>query len=101
LDGGTENPLSSTSRRDGSGLLRGGWPSHSLQKVFHYFFGVTADGGDGLTGSVSVGVWQMACKRVIHLGERVVKDLTSTFQVSRNNLAFNSYSIIRVFAFGA
>ncbi|KAF9467443.1 WRB/Get1 family [Collybia nuda] len=27
------------------------------------------------TGSVSVGVWQMACKRVIKIGERVVKDL--------------------------
>ncbi|KAG6874518.1 hypothetical protein C0995_010430 [Termitomyces sp. Mi166 len=26
-------------------------------------------------GSVSVGVWQMACKRVILIGERVVKDL--------------------------
>ncbi|KAG6877890.1 GET complex subunit get1 [Termitomyces sp. T159_Od127] len=26
-------------------------------------------------GSVSVGVWQMACKRVIMIGERVVKDL--------------------------
>jgi hypothetical protein len=49
---------------------------------------VTADGGDGLTGSVSVGVWQMACKRVIRVGERVVKDLASTFQVSRNNLVF-------------
>ncbi|KII92433.1 hypothetical protein PLICRDRAFT_27563 [Plicaturopsis crispa FD-325 SS-3] len=26
-------------------------------------------------GAVSVGVWQMACRRVIRLGERVVKDL--------------------------
>lgn len=26
-------------------------------------------------GSVSVGVWQMACKRVILVGERVLKDL--------------------------
>jgi hypothetical protein len=26
-------------------------------------------------GSVSVGVWQMACRRVIKVGERVVKDL--------------------------
>ncbi|KAF9478378.1 hypothetical protein BDN70DRAFT_48653 [Pholiota conissans] len=26
-------------------------------------------------GSVSVGVWQMACKRIILVGERVVKDL--------------------------
>lgn len=29
-------------------------------------------------GSVSVGVWQMACKRVVVLGERVVKDLTAS-----------------------
>jgi len=29
-------------------------------------------------GSVSVGVWQMSCKRVIKIGERVVKDLTAT-----------------------
>jgi hypothetical protein len=29
-------------------------------------------------GSVSVGVWQMACRRVIKVGERVVKDLAST-----------------------
>ncbi|KAL0956757.1 hypothetical protein HGRIS_002876 [Hohenbuehelia grisea] len=28
-------------------------------------------------GSVSVGVWQMACRRVIKLGERVVRDLTA------------------------
>jgi hypothetical protein len=28
-----------------------------------------------LEGSVSVGVWQMACKRVIKIGERVAKDL--------------------------
>jgi len=30
-----------------------------------------------LVGSVSVGVWQMACRRVIKVGERVVKDLAS------------------------
>ncbi|KAH8119318.1 WRB/Get1 family [Phellopilus nigrolimitatus] len=30
-------------------------------------------------GSVSCGAWQMACRRVIKVGERVVKDLTSTF----------------------
>lgn len=29
-------------------------------------------------GSVSVGVWQMACKRVVVLGERVVKDLAAS-----------------------
>ncbi|KAF8058019.1 WRB/Get1 family [Lyophyllum atratum] len=29
-------------------------------------------------GSVSVGVWQMACKRVIKIGERVVKDLAAS-----------------------
>lgn len=29
-------------------------------------------------GSVSCGVWQMACRRVIKLGERVVKDLMAT-----------------------
>lgn len=34
---------------------------------------------DGYTGSVSVGVWQMACKRVIRIGERVVKDLVGTY----------------------
>ncbi|KAJ7282882.1 WRB/Get1 family [Mycena rebaudengoi] len=28
-------------------------------------------------GSVSVGVWQMACKRVLKVGERVVKDLSA------------------------
>lgn len=27
------------------------------------------------SGSVSCGVWQMACRRVIKVGERVVKDL--------------------------
>jgi len=30
-------------------------------------------------GSVSVGVWQMACKRVIKVGERVVKDLATSY----------------------
>ncbi|GLB36982.1 putative required for the post-translational delivery of tail- anchored (TA) proteins to the endoplasmic reticulum [Lyophyllum shimeji] len=29
-------------------------------------------------GSVSVGVWQMSCKRVIKIGERVVKDLAAS-----------------------
>jgi len=29
-------------------------------------------------GSVSVGVWQMACKRVIKVGERVIKDLATS-----------------------
>jgi len=29
-------------------------------------------------GSVSVGIWQMACKRVIKVGERVVKDLATS-----------------------
>ncbi|KDQ57408.1 hypothetical protein JAAARDRAFT_58032 [Jaapia argillacea MUCL 33604] len=29
-------------------------------------------------GSVSVGVWQMACRRVIKLGERIVKDFELT-----------------------
>jgi len=29
-------------------------------------------------GSVSVGVWQMACKRVILIGERMVKDLAAS-----------------------
>ena len=28
-------------------------------------------------GSVSCGVWQMACRRVIKVGERVVRDLVS------------------------
>ncbi|KAG6817506.1 GET complex subunit get1 [Tephrocybe sp. NHM501043] len=31
-------------------------------------------------GSVSVGVWQMACKRVIKVGERVVRDLAGSLQ---------------------
>jgi len=30
-------------------------------------------------GSVSVGVWQMACRRVIKIGERVVKDLAISY----------------------
>lgn len=30
-------------------------------------------------GSVSVGMWQMACRRVIKVGERVVKDLCGAF----------------------
>lgn len=29
------------------------------------------------SGSVSCGVWQMACRRVIKVGERVIKDLAS------------------------
>ncbi|KAJ7745475.1 CHD5-like protein-domain-containing protein [Mycena maculata] len=29
------------------------------------------------TGSVSVGMWQMACKRVLKVGERVVKELSA------------------------
>jgi tail-anchored protein insertion receptor len=34
-------------------------------------------------GSVSCGVWQMACRRVIKVGERVVKDLAGeSFQPS-------------------
>ncbi|KAF8893534.1 CHD5-like protein-domain-containing protein [Infundibulicybe gibba] len=32
-------------------------------------------------GSVSVGVWQMACRRVIHIGERLVKDLMAPPQL--------------------
>jgi len=30
-----------------------------------------------MSGSVSCGVWQMACRRVIKVGERVVKEFTS------------------------
>ncbi|TFK53731.1 hypothetical protein OE88DRAFT_1711588 [Heliocybe sulcata] len=30
-------------------------------------------------GSVSVGVWQMACRRVIKVGERVAKEFVSTY----------------------
>ena len=30
-----------------------------------------------VSGSVSCGVWQMACRRVIRVGERVVKEFTS------------------------
>jgi hypothetical protein len=33
-------------------------------------------------GSVSVGVWQMACKRVIAIGERVVKDLAGKYHLT-------------------
>ncbi len=29
-----------------------------------------------MLGSVSCGVWQMACRRVIKIGERVVNELT-------------------------
>jgi hypothetical protein len=36
----------------------------------------------GLIGAVSVGVWQMACKRVISIGERAVKDLAGAFRGS-------------------
>ncbi|KAI0317197.1 CHD5-like protein-domain-containing protein [Amylostereum chailletii] len=32
------------------------------------------------TGSVSCGIWQMACRRVIKVGERVVKELRSEFE---------------------
>ena len=31
------------------------------------------------TGSVGVGMWQMACRRVIKIGERVVKDFASEY----------------------
>lgn len=30
-----------------------------------------------VSGSVSCGVWQIACRRVIRVGERVVKEFTS------------------------
>ena len=30
------------------------------------------------TGSVSCGVWQLACKRVIKIGERVARDLMTS-----------------------
>ena len=33
----------------------------------------------GLSGSVSCGVWQMACRRVIRVFERVVKEFMSQF----------------------
>ncbi|KAF8149424.1 CHD5-like protein-domain-containing protein [Crassisporium funariophilum] len=33
-------------------------------------------------GSVSVGVWQMACRRVILVGERLVKDLAASYASS-------------------
>ena len=32
-----------------------------------------------VSGSVSCGVWQMACRRVIKVGERVVTEFTSQF----------------------
>lgn len=39
-------------------------------------------------GSVSVGVWQMACKRVIVVGEKVVKDFTGS-SLSSNESELN------------
>ncbi|KAF8913921.1 CHD5-like protein-domain-containing protein [Gymnopilus junonius] len=36
-------------------------------------------------GSVSVGVWQMTCRRVIVMGEKVVKDLYGPFPVPSSN----------------
>jgi tail-anchored protein insertion receptor len=33
----------------------------------------------GYTGSISCGVWQMACRRVLQVGERIVKDLNCEF----------------------
>ena len=39
-------------------------------------------------GSVSVGVWQMACKRVILVGERVLKDLVGKhYAIAETRLA--------------
>ncbi|KAG5220350.1 GET complex [Salix suchowensis] len=41
-------------------------------------------------GSVSVGVWQMACRRVIKVGERVVKDLIASTSCSRSSFLPNA-----------
>jgi len=36
---------------------------------------------DPRQGSVSVGVWQMACRRVIKVGERTVKSILGEFSL--------------------
>lgn len=48
----------------------------SVYFLYHSFMSLTRD--RFFEGSVSVGVWQMACKRVIKVGERVVKDLATS-----------------------
>jgi CHD5-like protein len=42
-----------------------------------YHFDVMAPSDPDVSGSVSCGVWQMACRRVIKVGERVVKEFIS------------------------
>jgi len=37
------------------------------------------------SGSVSVGIWQMACKRVIKIGERVVRDFAASSYPTTSN----------------
>lgn len=46
---------------------------------YEFYSGLIPTGSDLYPGSVSVGVWQMACKRVILIGERVVKDLLGEY----------------------
>lgn len=41
-------------------------------------------------GSVSVGVWQMACRRVIKVGERMVKNMIGGFR-SVTNLTYSNF----------
>lgn len=36
---------------------------------------------DPRQGSVSVGVWQLACRRVIKVGERTVKNILGKFSL--------------------
>jgi hypothetical protein len=43
-------------------------------------------------GSVSVGVWQMACRRVLKVGERVVRDVLMTGEY----VQFCSYALIKM-----
>jgi len=81
LDGGIESLQCFTCHKIGSDRLLGGWRYHSLLRVcfLHsqtYFWGHQVL-PDIYAGSVSVGVWQMACRRVVKVGERVVKDLAS------------------------
>lgn len=82
LDGTIGSLLCSTSRRDGLVPRHGFCRSPSLPLVrrvdrcgsLHFPLTHLLSG----PGSVSCGAWQMACRRVIKVGERVVKDLAST-----------------------
>lgn len=71
---GIEGRLYFTFHLGGSDLWDGGSPSLSPREVCVLPLDEMML-TDIPAGSVSVGVWQMACRRVIKVGERVVKDL--------------------------